>query len=72
MRMLLAAIAAALLLLGGFRLYSSAPPPSASFVFDESAFAETPEDVAAALGGPLTGADVEKKRSQALSIWRAV
>src|SRR5687767_11705851 len=59
MRMFIVALAAAAVLVGGMRLYSSSSPLSARFSFDETAFAETPEDVAAALGGPLTAANVE-------------
>jgi hypothetical protein len=60
MRMLFVAVAAALLLLGGLRLYSVATPPTASLTFDEAALAGTPEEVAAALGGPLTRADAAR------------
>ena len=59
MRIPFVAFAAAAVLVGGLRLYSSSSPLSARLSYDETAFAATPEDVAAALGGPLTAADVD-------------
>jgi hypothetical protein len=64
-RILLVAVAAAFIVLGGLRLYSSATPPTASLTFDEAALAATPEEVRAALGGPLGGSDVERIKALA-------
>jgi hypothetical protein len=64
-KILLVAVAAVLVLLGGLRTYSSATPPTASLSFDEAAMAATPEDVTAALGGPLVPADLDRIRELA-------
>ena len=55
--LLLLAIAAALALAGTVQFYGARSEPSALFTFEAGAMAATPEDVAAALGGPLTVAD---------------
>jgi hypothetical protein len=54
MPLLLVACAAAVAVMGGLRWYAAESPVSASLIYDASAFAATPDDVAAALGGPLT------------------
>jgi hypothetical protein len=58
MRLLAIAIVAATLLLGTLKWQSSSVMMSARFAFDEATFHEIPEDVAAALGSPLTPADI--------------
>ena len=58
MRILFFAVAAALVLVSGLRWYASAEPLSALLTYDATVFAETPEDVAEALGGPLTTGDI--------------
>src|SRR5687767_14971024 len=57
---LLVAVVAAVAVALGMRQYAAATPATASFAFDESAFAGTPEAVA--LGGPLSATDIETIR----------
>ena len=57
MRMLLAAIAVTIALAGAVRWYASTITMSARLTFDDAVFAQVPEDVIAALGGPLTPAE---------------
>jgi|SRR5688572_8146157 hypothetical protein len=63
MPLLLVACAAAVAVLGGLRWYAAESPVAASFAYDTSAFAATPEDVAAALGGPLTESEQQTIRA---------
>jgi len=63
MRLLFVACAAAVAVLGGLRWYGAESPISASFAYDDSAFEPTPDDLAAALGGPLTDGDRQTIRA---------
>jgi hypothetical protein len=62
MRLLLIAIAAAGALIAGLQWYASTTTVSASFAFDEAAFAETPPDVQKALGSPFTADEIDTIR----------
>lgn len=64
MPLLLLACAAAAAVMGGLRWYAADSPVSASFAYDASAFAVTPDDVAAALGGPLTDSEQQAIRAR--------
>ena len=52
------ALASALVVGVALRSWPVAAPPTAGLAFDPATFADTPPDVAAALGGPLTAADI--------------
>lgn len=53
------ALASALLVAVAVRVWPVAAPLTARLAFDPATFAETPPDVASALGSPLTAADIE-------------
>jgi hypothetical protein len=52
------ALASAVVVGVALRSWPVAEPPTAGLAFDPATFAETPADVAAALGGPLTAPDI--------------
>jgi hypothetical protein len=56
------ALFSALVVVVAVRVWPVAAPLTARLAFDAATFAETPPDVAAALGGPLTAADIDMIR----------